>query len=427
MDNIVNNSMSYKRLSSKGKFLLWWMIFLFGYFNIALTNAFMPNRDVTFCVNFVLGFYAFARYRYKGNNALYVKKNTIYIWLLMLVMFFSAFVPLMDYRQDLINTLISQRFNYYILFALVLYAIRPEEQELLYIFKICARLSAIMFVLGIFFPGWFVDVTKLQEMLASRAEHDSTDVGFGCPGFGLLVMYFFFCCGKLRQSPQAKDILELMVLLGVIIAVQNRSTLLGALPAFCWCMFKMRSRHKTLVYICIGILVIIAIPYVQIIYKSLVEETLLQLDDDNYNRWQALSFYLVEMKTKLYHYLIGNGVWSISGEYTKLMLAAQTFRGCYISDIGILGTFFYYGIIPLFIIYRYCYVALKDKKVPTAMKWYAIWIICVPTIHPYLMLTADGNAIIAFFFYFVTYYSQRNEYINHNSKLQYKRSYQTMS
>ena len=217
MDNIVNNSMSYKRLSTKGKFLLWWMLFLFGYFNIALTNAFMPDRDVTFCVNFVLGFYAFARFRYTGNNALYVKRNTIYIWLLMIVMLLSVFVPWMDYGQDLINTLISQRFNYYILFALVLYAIRPEEKELLYIFKICARLSAIMFVLGILLPDWFVDAEKVKEALSSRAETGSTDIGFGCPGLGLLVMYFFFCCGKLRQSPQAKDILELMVLLGVMI------------------------------------------------------------------------------------------------------------------------------------------------------------------------------------------------------------------
>lgn len=427
MDNIGNNNMSYTWLSSKGKFLFWWMLFLFGYFNIALTNAFMPDRDVTFCINLALGLFAFGRFRYRGEDSLYVGRNTIYIWLLIVVMVISAFVPWIDYGQDLINTLISQRFNYYILFALVLYAIQPDEKELLYIFKICARLSVVMFVLGIFFPNWFVDVTKVKEMLVSRAESGSTDIGIGCPGFGLLVMYFFFCCGKLLQNPRTKDILELMVLLGVIIAVQNRSTLLGALPVFGWCMFRMRSRNKLLVYICIGTLLIIAIPYIQIIYNSLVEETQLQLDDDNYNRWQALSFYLVEMKTKLYHYLIGNGVWSISGEYTRLMVAAQTFRGCYISDIGILGTFFYYGIIPLFIIYRYCYVALKDKKVPTAMKWYAIWIICVPTIHPYLMLTADGNAIIAFFFYFVTYYSQRNEYINHNSKLQYKSSYQAMS
>ena len=162
-------------------------------------------------------------------------------------------------------------------------------------------------------------------------------------------------------------------------------------------------------------MLVFAIPYLEIIYKSLTEETQLQLEDDNYNRWQALSFYLVEMKTSIWHYLIGNGVWSISGRYTDLMLSAQMYRGCFISDIGILGTFFYYGIIPLYIIYRYCYVALRNKQVPTAIKWYALFLIFIPTIQPYLMLTPAGNATIAFFFYFVVYYSQRNGYISHHS------------
>ena len=119
MDNIDNNNMSYTWLSSKGKFLFWWMLFLFGYFNIALTNAFMPDRDVTFCINLALGLFAFERFRYRGDDSLYVGRNTIYIWLLMVVMVISAFVPWIDYGQDLINTLISQRFNYYILFCFV--------------------------------------------------------------------------------------------------------------------------------------------------------------------------------------------------------------------------------------------------------------------------------------------------------------------
>lgn len=46
----------------------------------------------------------------------------------------------------------------------------------------------------------------MKEMLVSRAESGSTDIGIGCPGFGLLVMYFFFCCGKLLQNPRTKDI-----------------------------------------------------------------------------------------------------------------------------------------------------------------------------------------------------------------------------
>ena len=201
----------------------------------------------------------------------------------------------------------------------------------------------------------------------------------------------------------------MMIILAVIIAVQNRSTLIGVLPAFGWCVLRTRSQNKLLVYGFLGILALLAIPYISIIYNSLVEETQMQLEDENYNRWQALSFYLIEMKTNIWHFLIGNGVWSSFGEYKRLMVMAQEFRGCYISDIGILGTFFYYGIIPLYVIYKYCYTAFCSSAVPLALKLYAFWIVIVPTIHPYLMLMVGGNALIALFFYLVTYYSQTND------------------
>lgn len=409
MNTIYSSSLKYSQLSAKGKFLFWWMLYIFGYFNNMLTSQILPNRDVSLVLNFAIGIYAYKKYRYREKDTLLVRKNTIGIWLLMLVMLISPIVPMLDYGQPYINAIISQRFNYAILFALVLLSIKPRPEELLYIMRIGARISVVLFVVGVFFPGFFMDAETLKETMMSRSEHNSTDIGFGCPGFGLMVMYFYFCCGKLTQNPRRKDIVEMMVILAVIIAVQNRSTLIGVLPAFGWCVLRTRSQNKILIYGFLGILILLAIPYISIIYNSLMEETQMQLEDENYNRWQALSFYLIEMKTNIWHYLIGNGVWSSFGEYNRLMVMAQEFRGCYISDIGILGTFFYYGIIPLYVIYKYCYTAFRSSSVPMALKLYAFWIVIVPTIHPYLMLMVGGNALIALFFYLVTYYSQTND------------------
>ena len=409
MNNFYSSNLRYSQLSAKGKFLLWWMLYIFGYFNNMLTNQILPNRDVSLVLNFVIGIYAYNQYKYRAKDKLLVKKNTIGIWLLMAVMFISPIVPMLDYGQSYLNTIVSQRFNYAILFVLVLLAIKPKSEEMLYIMKTGSRISVVLFVVGVFFPGFFMDAETLKETMMSRSEHNSTDIGFGCPGFGLMVMYFYFCCGKLTQNPRRSDIIEMMVILAVIIAVQNRSTLIGVLPAFGWCVLRTRSQNKLLVYGFLGILALLAIPYISIIYNSLVEETQMQLEDENYNRWQALSFYLIEMKTNVWHYLIGNGVWSSFGEYNKIMVLAQNFRGCYISDIGILGTYFYYGIIPLYVIYKYCFTAFRSSMVPTALKLYALWVVIVPTIQPYLMLTIGGNALIALFFYLVTYYSQTND------------------
>lgn len=416
MDNLYDSNLRYSGLSAKGRALFWWMLYVFGYFNNTLTNIILPNKDVSLVLNFVIGFYIYDKYKYLGEDTLLKKKNTIGIWLLMLLMFISPIVPMLDYGQPYLNTIISQRFNYAILFALVLLAVKPQQEELLYIMKTGARISVVLFVIGLFFPGFLMDSETLSETVLSRYEHDSTDVGAGCPGFGLMVMYFYFCCGKLTQNPRRSDIIEMMVILAVIIAVQNRSTLIGVLPAFCWCILCTRSNNRMFIYSVIGIMILVAIPFISIIYNSLMEETQMQLDDENYNRWQALSFYLVEMKTNMWHYLIGNGVWTSFGEYNKIMVSAQDFRGCYISDIGILGAYFYYGIIPLYVIYKYCFTAFRSSGVPLALKFYALWVVIVPTIQPYLMLTIGGNALIALFFYLVTYYSQTNDgYISYNS------------
>lgn len=409
MDNLYDSNIRYSELSAKGRALFWWMLYIFGYFNNTLTNIILPDRDVCLVLNFVIGTYIYNKYKYSAEDTLLTKKNTIGIWLLMLVMLISPIVPMLDYGQPYLNTIISQRFNYAILFMVVLLSIKPQQDELLYIMRTGARTSVVLFVIGVFFPGFLMDAETLSETVLSRYEHDSTDVGAGCPGFGLMVIYFYFCCGKLTQNIRLNDLIETMIILVVIIAVQNRSTLIGVLPAFGWCVLRTRSQNKLLVYGFGGILALLAIPYISIIYNSLMEETQIQLDDENYNRWQALSFYMVEMKTNVWHYLIGNGVWSSFGEYNKIMVNAQEFRGCYISDIGILGTFFYYGIIPLYVIYKHCFKAFRSSSVPLALKLYALWIVIVPTIQPYLMLTIGGNALIALFFYLVTYYSQTND------------------
>lgn len=168
----------------------------------------------------------------------------------------------------------------------------------------------------------------------------------------------------------------------------------------------MKSPKKTF-YITLSLSsVILFMPFLTIIYDSLVNETEQQLGDENYNRWQAIAFLLFEMKSNIFDYILGNGLWTTSGTYLANMLVAQTSRGVYISDIGLLGTFFYYGIVPLIVMYRFCYVAIKDKRIPAFLKYYSIFIILVPTIQSFLLLNERINLIYALFFYLIIYFQQ---------------------
>lgn len=385
--------------------MLWLFILSMGYLSNVYTVQFL-QRDYMFVIVALYGLYGCYKYPYKGINLLYTPKNTKWAWWLFGIMMVSLFIPFVTYDQSIIDTFFSQRYNYYILFLLIFLKIKPEWHEIEYVIKICAYLSLIAYIITIIYPQFYVSQSVLNDIMQYRAEYGSTDIGLGAPGWGIAILYFFVLCNKMQYNPKISDIIAVTIFMLYIIAFQNRSTLIGTIPFYIWGIYKMKSPKKTF-YITLSLsAVILLIPFLTIIYDSLVSETERQLGDENYNRWQAIAFLLFEMKSNIFDYILGNGLWTTSGTYLANMLVAQTSRGVYISDIGLLGTFFYYGIVPLIVMYRFCYVAIKDKRIPAFLKYYSIFIILVPTIQSFLLLNERINLIYALFFYLIIYFQQ---------------------
>lgn len=237
--------------------------------------------------------------------------------------------------------------------------------------------------------------------MRSRLEHKSTDVGYTSIGFNAAVFWCLYKCASLRNAPTKYDVIECLIFIFYFIAQQNRSTLIGIIPIFVYSIIKLRSRYRIMYLFFLTIILISVLPFMKNIYASLVNETEIQLSDEKYNRWQSLSFYLFEMKTNIFNYILGNGMWSRSGEYLNIMVNAQESRGTFISDLGLLGTFYYYGILPIFIMYRFCIIAIK--RCPLYLKYYAVFIIVVPTIQSFLLLNTSTNILFCIFFYLVIY------------------------
>lgn len=387
--------------------MLWLFILSMGYLSNVYTIQFL-QRDYMFVIVALYGLYGCYKYPYKGINPLYTPKNTKWVWWLFGIMIVSLFIPFVTYDQSIIDTFFSQRYNYYILFLLIFLKIRPEWHEIEYVIKICAYLSLIAYIITIIYPLFYVSQSVLNDIMQYRAENGSTDIGLGAPGWGIAILYFFVLCNKMQYNPKISDIIAVTVFMLYIIAFQNRSTLIGTIPFYIWGIYKMKSPKK-IFYITLSLsAVILLMPFLTIIYDSLVSETERQLGDENYNRWQAITFLLFEMKSNIIDYVLGNGLWTKSGTYQANMLIAQTSRGVYISDIGLLGTFFYYGIVPLIIIYRFCYVAIKDKRIPAFLKYYSIFIIGVPTIQSFLLLNERTNIMYTLFFYLIIFFQQKS-------------------
>lgn len=407
---------------AKKTYLLWLFILCMGYLSNIYTAQFL-QRDYMFIIVTLYGAYGFYRYPYKGPHKLYNIKNNKWAWWLFATMIVSLFIPFITYNQSIIDTFFSQRFNYYILFLLVFLKIQPQWYEIKYTIKVCAYLSLIAYIITIVYPQFYISPSILNDIVQKREEYNSTDIGFGAPGWGIAILYFFILCNKLLYFPKTSDIIAVTIFMLYIIAFQNRSTLLGTIPFYIWSIYKMKSPQKVTYIIALIITAFILIPFLTVIYNSLINETQKQLEDENYNRWQAIGFLLIEMKTNIYDYILGNGLWTKSGTYLTKMITAQNFRGVYISDIGLLGTFFYYGIIPIIIIYRFCYIAIQNKQIPAFLKYYSMFILIVPTIQSFLLLNERTNMTYALFFYLIIYFQQNRIFSTSNkyTYLIYKR------
>lgn len=363
------------------------------------------TKDVMVVLVLLWGLYGYLKYNKEANPYINTKTNiSVVIWITA-ILFLSTIVPSFEYEQSIKDALISQRFNYTFLLLFVLLKISPSFDEIVRPLRLIAYISIFEFILSIYQPEIFLTKDVLEDMMESRMLSGSTDIGMVAPGFRFATVYAFIAIAQLLKQPTKRVILEAIVLVLYIIVYQNRSTIIGTVPFFIYCFYKMDSQNKAR-YTMIGIIgLVFLLPFLTNIYDSLMHETESQLNDEDYERWNALAVYGIDAKTNIFEVLLGNGIWSKSGRYSEMMSRIALINRAQISDLGWIGTFYYYGIVPMIILFVYVYKALRNGMVPYFVKFFALWIIFVPTIHGYLINNIEANMPYVLFFYFIMYFS----------------------
>ena len=325
--------------------------------------------------------------------------NRKWAYILLLLLLISTIYPVVKTDQTFINTLIALRYTSTILFLLVLLRISPKYEDLELVFAFLGKLALLMGCVAVIFPEWFVPSFRISNLHYS----DTNDLSLIWPGFQCAVLYFYILIGKLWYSSKYKDLLWASTFMLYIIIVQNRSTLVCAAPFFCLAFIKSNIRFKLIIFT--AVLVFVS-GYVLTILSDLIEETKLQLGNMNYNRWQAIQFFFFEQSDSLYTFLFGHGIPAAGSSYLNSLLNAQESRLAYISDIGLLGTYFYYGICLLLVIYRFIFIGVFKKNIPVYLRLYSIWMLLVPTIHCFGTMS-NCSEIIRFvlYFYMITYFN----------------------
>ena len=396
---------------SKTTYLVISGILSFDYLTNNLTS-FIP-QDLWWALTMlwmVFGFFYF-----KGYSPLYNRKNQCYVFTFFILLFLSQLSPVFKYNQDYISTIIANRAEYSFVFLLVLCKIGPSEEELFKTFKILGITTLIMGVLVYFFPYMFVDSESLKSFLRYQ-RRGGLDVLIIWPGAAAARYYFYILVYQSvkSQTGGGKILLLLTLFMAYLVAIQNRSTLIFAVPCYLYALLKVKTMKK---WVILSLIVIIGATYLYTVFDSLINESVSQLSDKKYNRWQAVSYYLFERDYSFYNTLFGNGRPASGSAYLYELVKTAKSRLAILSDIGLLGTFYIYGLSMILFIYSFVFKAIAKRNMPSYLRLYALWILLVPTIHCFGTGKFGNVILFALFFYNILLYEDANRCLDNHSEL----------
>lgn len=373
-------------------------IFSFGY----IPPALVPDTDVSLLFLYFFLFFGFIYYRKEAENRLNNLRHNKWVVVLFILMFFSVLTPCIRYNQSIVDTLIAMRKEYLIVYVSLFFRMNLCENDWYKAFKFLGILSISSFFVVMFFPELYITKETLEIFYYRKMSGAESDIiATTIPGFTVLIFFFFMTFQRVIDHWRKSDIVWMLISVIFILLVQNRSTILGVIPPLIYVISKLSAKIKMVV---IPLLLLVVGYFLFPFIENLVIETQNQLADKSYNRWQAIDFFLTQWHHNAYTILFGNGVACNGSQYLDILLDATKSRFAFISDIGLLGTFFQYGILVIIIIYTIVLKTLFGRGIPLFMKFYALWILLVPIIHCFGLGEMAYSMKAAIFAYLACYY-----------------------
>ena len=272
-------------------------------------------------------------------------------WWILAGMFISFIPAYLYYGQHLYHSVIVYRQLAGYLVYPVLLSIQPTRVELkraLYLFSALYLLTLVWTTL--FHPDWVI-IADNEEFL------EEGDLVHRLPGDQFLVPALVFALDDLRVR---KNKIRYAFLSGLIFLdiflIQSRTILIGAVAVVVMVAILDRKASRrllaeVLMIVFLSVFVLVSFRFL----LALFNETVAQLTDPDYNRVKAFNYFISGVNGWP-SYLWGNGF--ISGNVHPIMQQLQK-EGIYNSDLGLVGMWNQFGIIPSLTVLVYVFRGLS--------------------------------------------------------------------
>lgn len=330
------------------------------------------------------------------------------------VLFFIFILPsmLMAYilfNQGIIQSLISYR---NLLLFLAIPAFLKIEFSDKDIIRACTYFIVSSFIVSLIrtsgINSIFTYTVGFEESLNSRKFEDAILIGGLC-GVEILLIPLYYYCQKIYKNFSYPILLKIILLYIILFLAENRSTLFPASIVVAFTFLQSDIRPKTIKYIIILLITIAALFIFKENFISLIEETDVQVNSTWDPRVVAMAYFFDFSRMSIGEILFGTGNISFTtSNYVKYLQESSI----HYSDVGFVGFWSQYGIMPIILFSYYLIKAIFTYSIPPYVKITAVHIlICSVTISYF----DDPIHMMWFilFYYLYCYYKYGNGNIRH--------------
>ena len=305
------------------------------------------------------------------------------------------------YGQPITQSLVTYRTQYLIFTIPALFVISPRLEEIvkslfLFSFLLLGANLLVKFNHSLF----VINETKIEHLSKIGELNVLSRVG----GIEYITIPFFYFLQQVKEKFTTKSMVKVLFLLFVMFIVENRSTLFPAILFTLYTFVFIKSKYKPIIWIAISIIGIFFVMHNLDVFTSLIEQTTEELGDQDYNRNKAWNYFIYMYSPHWLCYILGNGF--LSAHYSPIMQLLME-EGIYNSDVGFIGYWNQFGIIPIIAIFIMYISVLKSKNsYPYQMKLIVICsIMCGLTTIYY---GQDVKILHLALFYYLFYYFKKN-------------------
>ena len=331
------------------------------------------NQIILAGILLFIGLFLFYKRKRLSTHSLGMK----FFWWLLAALVLSVFMAYLEWKQDFTTCFLLYRHHIWIFFLPLLFYIKPSVKSIsnaLFAFTLTALFVCLGQIIGLFPP-------PIHETITGVIMDGTNEFGgYGIVGARLVTFSLYMFLGEMALKFSRKNIIKVLIALIAVVLTAQRSLLLFALPitAFVF-LFKVKLSAGKKIAISLLFLIIATIFFVNTseIWLSFLTETTDQLNDTDYNRWLAFDYFFNKYSNGLLPLILGNGFLSLKNAGGQLIYNLG-YSGIFIDDIGMVGVWVRYGIIPFIVLYYIVVNTLRSKTIPFYLKLMCIHIGFLP-------------------------------------------------